>query len=289
MKKNYIQFAIDIVMAIMFLLFFNTRVLGGLAYHEIAGLIFAVIFFTHVSLNLNWVKNVTMKIFDKNLPWKTRGNYALNLLLLISMCFVIFSGIVISRVVFPNINLGNEIWFRTAHTAFSFLTIILVGVHIGIHWQWIVNVFKKMIQYKSKKKWIGYAAKIAAALIFIFGVYEIQQTGFVNRVASVTSVFSGGSSGMTAGQRNFNFDSGQRPSFTGGQEPKFADGQTPGFTNGQRPDLNNGNRIQGTEHNGGSADAFDVIITYSAVTAVFVVITYYIRKLTLKKRKRKLA
>ncbi|MFT8312473.1 MAG: DUF4405 domain-containing protein [Sporolactobacillus sp.] len=282
MKKNYIKFTIDIVMAIMFLLFFNTRVLGGLAYHEIAGLVFAVMFFTHVLLNLSWVKNVTIKLFDKNLPWKARGNYALNLLLLISMSFIIFSGIIISRVVFPNINLGNEEWFKSAHIAFSFLTLIVVGIHIGIHWHWVINVFKKIIQFKSKQRWVSYTARLAALIILIVGVYEIQQTGFFNQIASVNSVFSGSSSGKIEGHGSSGADGGQHAHFGN-------DGQKPDFENGQKPDLSNGTQFHGAGHDGGSANVLHVIATYATIMTVFVVSTYYIRKLTLRMRRRKWA
>jgi len=290
MKKNYIKFAIDLIMAIMFVLFFNTRVLGGLAYHEIAGLVFGVMFLTHVLLNFNWVKNVTLKMLDKKLPWKARGSYALNLLLLVSMCFIIISGIIISRVVFPNINLGNENWFKITHISVSSLVLILVGIHVGLHWHWVVNVFKRIIHFKTKKKWIGYAVKIAAALILAFGVYEIKQTGFVNRVASATTVFSGNSSGgQMEGHDHFDSASGQGPDFMNGEKPGFANGQRPVFENGQKPNFAKGERLEGAEHEGGNVNVLNVILTYSGIMAVFVVITYYIRKLTLRKKRRKMA
>jgi hypothetical protein len=285
MNKNYFKFTIDLIMAVMFFLFFNSGVFGGLAYHEIAGLVFAVIFFTHILLNVNWVKNVTIKIFDRNLPWKTRGNYALNLLLLLLMSFVIFSGIIISRVVFPNIHLGNESWFRTAHITFSFLALIVVGIHVGIHWHWVVTVFQKMFRFKSEKKWLGYAAKIAVAVILIFGVYEIQHTGFVSQVANAGSLLSGSSSGTMAEHGDFNSGGGQKPAFANGQRPNVANGEKTGSPDGQRHD---GNQISGG-HDGGGASALNVIMTYSAIMAVFVVISYWIRKWLLRNRRKRLA
>lgn len=61
-KVTYVKFAIDIVMAVVFVLLFNKQVLGGMTFHEIAGLAIAVIFLTHVLLNAQWVKKVTLKI-----------------------------------------------------------------------------------------------------------------------------------------------------------------------------------------------------------------------------------
>ncbi|AEP01740.1 hypothetical protein BIZ35_07315 [Heyndrickxia coagulans] len=289
-EKNYAKFAIDLFMAIMFVLFFNKNVLGGLAYHEIAGLVFGVVFLTHVCLNLNWVKNVTLKMFDKRLPWKARGSYALNLLLLISMCFIIISGIIISRVVFPNINLGNEGWFKTTHISVSFLVLILVGVHVGLHWHWVVNVFKRMVHFKAKNKWAGYVAKVAATLILVFSSCEIIQTGFLNRMASAASIF-GGSTGNSEmeGHHDFNGKSGQKSDFTNGQRLDFTNGQKPAFANEKKPDFADGDRRGGGDHDGGSANVLTVLLTYTGIMSAFVVLTYYLRKLTVRKKRRKTA
>jgi hypothetical protein len=104
-KVTYVKFILDILMALTFVLLFNKMVLGGLAFHEIAGLAISVAFITHILLNIQWVIKVTVKLFDRKLPGMTRLGYFLNLLLLILMTFIVVSGILISEVVFPNINL----------------------------------------------------------------------------------------------------------------------------------------------------------------------------------------
>ncbi|SFB23314.1 MULTISPECIES: DUF4405 domain-containing protein [unclassified Bacillus (in: firmicutes)] len=135
-----IKAGLDSLMAITFVLLFNKMVLGGLAFHEIAGLVIVAPFIVHILLNAEWVKKVTYKLFDRKLPAKTRFGYFLNILLLIAMIFVIVSGILISHVVFPNINIANEPWFKVSHISVSFLTLLLVGLHVGLHWQWVMNV-----------------------------------------------------------------------------------------------------------------------------------------------------
>ena len=52
-------------MALTFALLFNPRVLGGLTFHETAGLAIGAAILTHILLNYRWVKNVTLKIFDQ--------------------------------------------------------------------------------------------------------------------------------------------------------------------------------------------------------------------------------
>ncbi|MDM5452123.1 hypothetical protein [Peribacillus simplex] len=74
-KLMFVKLGLDILMAVTFVLFFNKQVLGGLTFHEIAGLVIAVLFFIHVLLNWRWVKKVTVKLFDLNLPLKTKFGY----------------------------------------------------------------------------------------------------------------------------------------------------------------------------------------------------------------------
>ncbi|PKG24782.1 DUF4405 domain-containing protein [Niallia nealsonii] len=294
MKKiNYIKFSLDLIMALLFVLFFNKQVLGGLTFHEIAGIGFAAAYFTHIFLNWKWVKNVTMKLFDRKLSWKVRGSYALNLLLLVFMSFIIISGIFISRVVFPNINIGNERWFQMTHISISFLVLALIGVHVGLHWQWVVNVWQKMWKYKPKKIWIRYMGKAAAVLILLFGIYEMNNTGFMNRLASASSIIGIGSQTMAEGGKgemmgerggvsseNSTSGSFQRPTENSSEGQNSF--QPP---SGERPDNFQGK--MGGNHEGGESNVFSVIITYTGIMAVFVIVTYYLNKLTKRMQKNK--
>ncbi|RXZ01364.1 hypothetical protein DMO16_17905 [Fictibacillus sp. S7] len=136
MKKiNFVKFVIDVIIAVTFVLFFNKRVLGGMTFHVVVGTAIGVAFLTHMAMNWRWIKNVTRKLFDKKLPGKTRFSYGLNLLLLLCMATIMVSGIFVSRVLFPNVNIGNEGWFKMLHISLSFLTLIIVGIHVGMHWK----------------------------------------------------------------------------------------------------------------------------------------------------------
>jgi len=99
-------------MALTFALLMEPKVLGGLPFHEIAGLVFGVAILTHIGLNIKWVKNSTLKIFDSKLPIKIRVSNLLNILLLISLSTIIFTGIFISRVVFPSLAMNGNHMIR---------------------------------------------------------------------------------------------------------------------------------------------------------------------------------
>ncbi|WJH35284.1 DUF4405 domain-containing protein [Paenibacillus sp. CC-CFT747] len=148
-KVTYVKITIDILMAATLVLLYNKRVLGGLAFHEIAGLCIGGVFLVHILLNGRWVATVTRKLFDRKLPGRTRFGYLLNLLLLACMSFIIVSGILISEVVFRDLHMGNVGWFKGTHISVSFLTLIIVGVHVGLHWKWLMNVSQKLFRLEK--------------------------------------------------------------------------------------------------------------------------------------------
>ncbi|MDQ0193596.1 DUF4405 domain-containing protein [Paenibacillus wynnii] len=269
MKKiNYVKFALDVVIGLLFVLFFNKNVLGGLAFHEISGLFFAGAYITHILLNWGWVKRVTLKMFDRSLSWRVRGSYALNFLLMVSMTFIIVSGIMISHVVFPNINVGNEGWFKMTHISVSFLVLALIGIHVGLHWQWVVNMCKKMTRVKKSRAWMRYVAQGLTLIILLFGLYQINQTSYVTRLASSVSAF-----GVNTQQTGFEgkeaFESGERGGMREGR-PSGGEGQ-PGFNRGEK---------------GGNVNVAAVILTYTGIMGVFVIVAYYLKKWSLYRKKK---
>lgn len=287
-KLTYVKFGIDLIMAVMFVLFFNKRVLGGLTFHEIAGLVMAAFFFTHVLLNWRWVKNITLKLFDRKLPGKTKLGYFLNLMLLISMGFIIVSGIFISRVVFPNIDIGNEPWFKITHISVSFLTLILVALHVGLHWKWVVNCFKNILQIKSKKPILSILAKAAASLLLVFGIYQMISSHFFTHLQGVAMVFH---PDAVSDIREGGFRDGGRPEFNGDKRPELPEGFTGDRKSFERHDFSEGKGNEGFKgrqnHHGGSANPLEVIISYFSIMAVFIIAVYYIEKFFKNRKKKK--
>ncbi|WP_405079962.1 DUF4405 domain-containing protein [Paenibacillus chitinolyticus] len=310
MKKiTLVKLTLDLVMAVTMVLLFNKRVLGGLTFHEIAGLAISFAFLTHILLNLQWVKKVTLRILDRSLPGKTRFGYLLNVLLLVTMTFIIVSGILISEVVFRGIHLGEGRWFKMAHISISYLVLVLIGVHVGMHWQWVIQVTSRMFPRRVRGKAGAAAAKIAAAAIVAFGAYEMYATNFFARlegVGSVIGITTASSPSMQEGggrQRPENAGAGgdsQPPGNLGGDRPSSSsggagnaapsgNGQVGGQDSGPvqaagRPEAGRGvpTGFRSGEGRGGggfaSPNPLGVIAVYSAIMGVFVTVTYYADK-----------
>ena len=121
----------------------DPRSFYGLGFHEWAGLIIALFFFLHKALSWGWIKKVTLG-FLNSLPRRARSNYVLDILLLTGMVLMILSGIAIARTIdFSWLNLGgSRMFWRVMHTSSSYITLALFGIHLGLHWKWIIQRFK---------------------------------------------------------------------------------------------------------------------------------------------------
>lgn len=110
----------------------------GLALHELLGLLFAAAFIVHIVLHWGWIVNITRTFFRKLLH-ESRFNYVLNILLFADMAFVTISGILISRTLGLNLSLGEDFrrTLQTLHMVGSELALIIVALHVAVHWKWI--------------------------------------------------------------------------------------------------------------------------------------------------------
>ncbi len=128
----------------------NAPQLTGLAGHEWISFVFAAPFLIHLILNWKWIVSVMSRIFNK-LPGETRFNQIWDMLLFTMMTLVIFSGTIVSEKALPALNIHIEIdpFWRSIHTTSANLLLLMFGVHITMHWKWLVSNFRKYILQAS--------------------------------------------------------------------------------------------------------------------------------------------
>ena len=137
---NIFKFILNLSLSIVMLLLMDPRSFYGLVFHEWAGLIIGLFFILHKIINWGWIKKVTLMFF-KNTTNRARFNYILDVLLLAGMILIILSGIAISRTIdFSWLHLGGHpIFWRVMHTSSSLITLVLFGIHLGLHWNWVLQ------------------------------------------------------------------------------------------------------------------------------------------------------
>lgn len=206
-KKNTVKLILDIIMLLAVTLFFSKNILG-LRFHELGGLILCGVFVVHILFNIPWLRAVPKRFFDKTLPLKTKIGAVVNLLLVFGFGTIAMTGIMISKTIFTGIS-GSGMGWKTTHYFVSALTIILLGVHIGLHISWI-----KAMTCSGKKKNSGARKAIFAAVMaatVCFGVYNMASTSFL-RWLSMPIAASAGDRQRPAGEMQ-----GERPQKNAGR------------------------------------------------------------------------
>jgi hypothetical protein len=143
--KNKTNLIIDTLIFIAFLAANNPSV-TGIAVHEWLCLAFAFTLLIHLFLHWNWLTTLIAKFF-KQLFHQSRLNFVVDLLFFIAMITVMLSGFMISRTlssVFGWSVSRSTIW-RMLHSQSANASLILLAVHFGLHWDWIVSMVKRFV------------------------------------------------------------------------------------------------------------------------------------------------
>lgn len=142
-NRNAVNLAVDIVIFLFFLVVEAPK-FSGLAIHEWLGIAIGAGVLTHVLLHWSWVIEISKRFFGKAQAI-ARVNYVLNLLLFIALTTIIFTGLMISEVAMPALGITvaqNGLW-RGVHTAAANLFILLIALHVALHWQWLANLLRR--------------------------------------------------------------------------------------------------------------------------------------------------
>jgi hypothetical protein len=142
-KRNTTNLIVDSAIFLAFLVAMAPH-FSGMAIHEWLGIAFGAAIITHLLLHWQWIIEITKRLFGKT-QWSARINYILNALLFIDITAIIFSGLMISDVALPALGiqlaLGGS--WRMLHGTAANLFLVLTGLHVAVHWQWIANMFKR--------------------------------------------------------------------------------------------------------------------------------------------------
>lgn len=172
------KIALDVVMFLILVLLYKAKVLT-LTYHEVAGIGILLVFLIHCLFNWRWIAHNAKKLFSSETPARTKFSYWISIALVVSFFIIVISGVFISKVLFKEqieaLNMDTSI-FRTLHLFFSALSLILVGIHLGLYWPMVKGFFRKTWKVPAAvAKPVSY---VLLAAIVIFGAYSVPTSGF---------------------------------------------------------------------------------------------------------------
>jgi hypothetical protein len=119
---------------------------SGLAAHEWGGIVFGVMVALHLLVNWRWIVTALLRVRSAG-SWRDRVNLLLNGTLFVIVVLALFSGLMTSEVVLSVAGLersGLRAW-GSLHSLFSTLSLVIVGFHIALNWDWILGVVRKRL------------------------------------------------------------------------------------------------------------------------------------------------
>ncbi|MGN0178733.1 MAG: DUF4405 domain-containing protein [Monoglobaceae bacterium] len=158
MKRRF-KIILDIVMFLAALTLFSKQFIS-MEYHEIAGLVLTGLFIIHIAVNFKTMVGMAKKFI--RIPTALKVGLIVDILLVVCFAIVAVSGILISHTILTSISSGNTV-FKMLHMFSGGLSVILLGIHIGLH------ICRKPIPTA--------AAIIASVLVLCAGVYGAVNSG----------------------------------------------------------------------------------------------------------------
>ena len=150
--SNRTKLLLDIGTFLAFLIAMDPR-FSGIAIHEWLSIAAAATVIVHLLLSWSWIVNVTRRFFVASTNG-ARVNYVLNWLLFIDGILIMLSGIMISEAVVPALGFTLPMGFawRQLHDMSANLALLIMGLHLAMHWNWIVTTFKRVFFSGGKKQ-----------------------------------------------------------------------------------------------------------------------------------------
>ena len=151
-STNQINWVIDLVTFIVFFLIVAPQS-TGIPVHEWLSVVFVGTFVVHIVAHWQWVIEMSKRFFKK-MQGEIRFNYILDALFFLFMTTALMSGFLISEAVLPvlGVSLTIDPFWVTLHEMSANLSLLILAIHLAMHWQWIVNAFNRYVRKTAISK-----------------------------------------------------------------------------------------------------------------------------------------
>lgn len=158
---------LNIAMTVLLLLIMDYRFTGN-AFHEIGGVILALLFIFHNVLNWRWYVAVFK---GKQNFWRVLMTLV-NLFLVVTMVTSLVTGVLISVTVFAPLSLRSSgLFVHDLHQGASYVSLILVAIHLGMHWEMLMAKLKNWLNIDGLSLRWGITSRFVSIIVIAYGVY----------------------------------------------------------------------------------------------------------------------
>lgn len=172
-RRTVFKIAIDCMMTLLLLLLMAYSLVGE-TLHEWLGAGMLLLFILHHGFNAAWYKSLM------------RGRYSVYrvvqtvsvVMILVTMLGSMISGIVLSRYVFDFLPIsGGRSMVRLVHLPCAYWGFLLMSVHLGLHWNVMMNAIRRMTNCRQSKTY-KIILRILALLLAAYGLLRFFHNNF---------------------------------------------------------------------------------------------------------------
>ena len=169
------NFWLDVILIALFVAELSFHYLPKVL-HEIFGVVFIIAVLAHVSINRRRLMSMTKKISPRKI-------FSLTIDGALTICTAItfISGVFMSNYLFAEIvsfELRRNMTLHQLHVALPYLLMILIGVHVGLHWQ---ELQPRLLKFFGAKELHKRHRNFFPAIIFMLAALGTAGL-FMNRV-----------------------------------------------------------------------------------------------------------
>lgn len=173
-KKAICRILVDLLMTVALLFLMTYNMLGD-AFHEWVGAGMLVLFLLHHILNFKWSRAIFRGKYTAYRILQT----ALVLAILLTMLGSLVSGIILSRHVFTFLGIdGGRSLARTIHLVCSYWNLVLLSVHLGLHWNSMMAMARKVGGNSSAIR--TWTLRILVFMVTGYGVFAFLRRDIVS-------------------------------------------------------------------------------------------------------------
>jgi hypothetical protein len=152
--------------------------------HELFGTALFVLLAWHLAVNRLWFKNLLRGRYDGRRVVMA----LLHLLLIANMLVLVITSVIISKSVFAPLPIPDSIYLRDIHWFAAYWVMIVVGIHLGLHWTRVMTMVRSSIGAMQDYRILTWALRIAAITVAAFGVWSVLVLGVMAKLTFTYSL-----------------------------------------------------------------------------------------------------
>ncbi len=176
------KLSLDAFMIVLILLEFAYQLTGS-TIHELIGMSMLGFIIVHAKWNWQWF----LSLFKGRYTGIRRTRLTVNVLLLAATLMMMGSGLLNSTILFLFLNVEFELLSREFHTAAAYWFLILMAVHLGLHWRMVMAEAGNLAGLSGGHRLRTVLLRAVTAIVVVHGVYASFERNLLGKLTAYYS------------------------------------------------------------------------------------------------------